>query len=63
METTSLGVYFLAGLETGYFPSIAEIKKLKYEGTLYRPKMDEETRSTLYKGWKKAVKATQMFAE
>lgn len=63
METTSLGVYFLAGLETGYFPSIAEIKKLKYEGTLYRPKMDEETRSTLYNGWKKAVKATQMFAE
>lgn len=63
LETTSLGVFFLAGLETGYFPSLNDIKKLKYEGTLYRPKMEEEQRDKLYKGWKKAVYATRIFSE
>ncbi len=62
-ETTSLGVYFLAGLETGYFTSINDIKKLKYEGTLYRPKMLAEQREHLYRGWKRAIRATQIFSE
>lgn len=61
LETTSLGVYFLAGLETGYFASLADIKKIKFDGTLYKPNMDETTRNSLYKGWKKAIKATQAF--
>jgi glycerol kinase len=63
METTSLGVLFLAGLETGFFSSINEIKKLKYEGTIYKPKMTSDVRDQLYRGWKKAVKATQSFSQ
>lgn len=63
METTSLGVLFFAGLETGFFPSISEIKKLKFAGTIYKPKMDSQTRECLYAGWKKAVLATQMFTK
>lgn len=63
METTSLGVLFLAGLETGFFPSINEIKKLKYEGTIYKPKMASDVRDQLYRGWKRAVKATQSFTQ
>ena len=63
METTSLGVLFLAGLETGFFSSINEIKKLKYEGTVYKPKMTSDVREQLYRGWKKAVKATQSFSQ
>jgi len=63
VETTSLGVFFLAGLQTGFFTSINEIKKLKYEGTIYRPKMEEAMRVSLYNGWKRAIKATQMFSE
>ncbi len=62
LETTSLGVFFLAGLETGYFSSLQEIRKLKFQGTLYRPKMTEQTREQLYDGWKRAVKATQSFS-
>jgi len=63
LETTSLGVCFLAGLETGFFPSISDIKKLKYEGKIYKPRFDDERRNRLYDGWKKAVKATRMFSE
>ena len=30
---------------------------------IFEPKMDEARKEDLYNGWKKAVKATQVFAE
>ncbi|MDQ0221874.1 glycerol kinase GlpK [Streptococcus moroccensis] len=62
LETTALGVAFLAGLSVGYWSDIEELKTLNHTGQLFQPEMTAERRDFLYKGWKKAVKATQAFA-
>lgn len=63
LETTALGAAFLAGLSVGYWKDLDELKTLNETGQLFMPTMSEERKERLYKGWKKAVKATQVFAE
>ena len=63
LETTALGAAFLAGLATGYWESLDELKNLNTAGKLFVPTMKNEEREKLYKGWKRAVRATQIFAE
>ncbi|PKR78015.1 glycerol kinase [Halalkalibacillus sediminis] len=60
-ETTALGAAYLAGLAVGYWDSKEEIAKQWNLDHTYQPHMDEETRNELYDGWKRAVKATQVF--
>lgn len=60
-ETTALGAAYLAGLAVDFWEDkkdIADRWKLQKE---FKPEMSEETRTKLYKGWKKAVEATQVF--
>lgn len=38
-------------------------KELNATSELFEPSMNESRKEQLYKGWKKAVKATQLFAE
>lgn len=63
LETTALGAAFLAGLTVGYWKDLDELKSLYGAAQIFEPKMDEARKEKLYKGWKKAVKATQVFAE
>ena len=63
LETTALGAAFLAGLTVGYWKDLEELKSLHGVAQIFEPKMDESRKEELYKGWKKAVKATQVFAE
>lgn len=63
LETTALGAAFLAGLTVGYWKDLEELKSLHGVAQIFVPKMDEARKEKLYKGWKKAVKATQVFAE
>lgn len=63
LETTALGAAFLAGLTVGYWKDLEELKSLHGTAQIFEPKMDEARKEKLYKGWKKAVKATQVFAE
>ena len=63
LETTALGAAFLAGLTVGYWKDLEELKSLNGAAQIFEPKMDEARKEDLYKGWKKAVKATQVFAE
>ncbi|MBZ2154682.1 glycerol kinase GlpK [Streptococcus australis] len=63
LETTALGAAFLAGLTVGYWKDLEELKSLHGSAQIFEPKMDEARKEDLYKGWKKAVKATQVFAE
>ena len=63
LETTALGAAFLAGLTVGYWKDLEELKSLHGVAQIFEPKMDEARKEELYKGWKKAVKATQVFAE
>ena len=61
LETTALGVAFLAGLGIGYWQDLAELKGIYATGELFEPEMSEEKRQRLYRGWKQAVAATQAF--
>ncbi|HEN6417627.1 TPA: glycerol kinase GlpK [Streptococcus agalactiae] len=66
LETTALGAAFLAGLSVGYWESMDELKELKElnaTGQLFQATMNESRKEKLYKGWRKAVKATQVFAQ
>ena len=63
LETTALGAAFLAGLTVGYWKDLDELKSIHGVAQIFEPKMDEARKEKLYKGWKKAVKATQVFAE
>ncbi len=61
-ETTSLGVCYLAGLYTGFFPSIKAITRIHEYVKTYTPKMSETLRTKKYEGWKKAVAAVLTFS-
>lgn len=62
LETTALGAAFLAGLSVGYWKDLDELKDLNKTGQLFQAQMNESRKEQLYKGWKKAVQATQLFA-
>ena len=54
-ETTALGAALLAGLATGVWGSLEEVKSRMKTDRLYEPAMDEATRTKLLRGWHKAV--------
>jgi glycerol kinase (EC 2.7.1.30) len=60
-ETTALGAAYLAGLSVGYWDSRDEIARQWAIDRTFEPQMDEETRTKLYEGWKKAVRAAMAF--
>ncbi|MBE2912776.1 glycerol kinase GlpK [Anoxybacillus flavithermus] len=60
-ETTALGAAYLAGLAVGYWQSREEIAKQWNIDRAFEPKMNADTQQRLYDGWKKAVRAAQMF--
>lgn len=61
LETTALGVCYLAGLNSGFFDSIEEIKTIHKYKKEFSPKMSEKERNEISKKWKKAIQATMMF--
>lgn len=61
LETTSLGVAFMAGLGVGFWKDLDDIKKNYQTGKLYQPEMEDNVRQDLYAGWKDAVAATMAF--
>ncbi|WP_391089242.1 glycerol kinase GlpK [Vibrio sp. NH-UV-68] len=62
-EVTALGAAYLAGLAVGYWGSIDELKHKAQLDRTFKPHHDEEKRRRRYKGWKRAVKCTQVWAE
>jgi glycerol kinase len=60
-ETTALGAAYLAGLAVEFWESQEEISTQWAIDKKFAPKMEEENRSSLYNGWKKAVNATMVF--
>ncbi|TCD46616.1 glycerol kinase [Streptococcus sp. X16XC17] len=62
LETTALGAAFLAGLAVGYWKDLEELKTLNETRELFTPTMNNARKEQLYKGWKRAVKATQAFS-
>lgn len=54
-ETTALGAAFMAGLETGFWQSLDELRKINTFEETYVPEMREEERKTKYQCWKDIV--------
>jgi len=54
-ETTALGAAYAAGLAVGYWKNLDDLRQNWGIAQTWTPKMEEEKRSKLYKGWKKAV--------
>lgn len=61
LETTALGATYLAGLATGVYGTIDEIRKLHNTEQIFMSNMSEEVRNEQIKNWKKAVKATMEY--
>ena len=62
-ETTALGAAYLAGLATGYWSGIDEISAQWQVDQRFEPAIDEATRTTLTRGWQRAVNAAKAWAE
>ncbi|WP_404454230.1 glycerol kinase GlpK [Virgibacillus necropolis] len=60
-ETTALGAAYLAGLAVGFWENKEEIANQWKVDKTFDSNMDENEREELYSGWKKAVKAAQVF--
>ncbi|STO11866.1 Glycerol kinase [[Flavobacterium] thermophilum] len=60
-ETTALGAAYLAGLAVGYWNSRDDIAAQWQLERRFEPKMDDDKRTMLYDGWKKAVRAAMAF--
>ncbi|MCM1027200.1 MAG: glycerol kinase GlpK [Roseburia sp.] len=63
IETTALGAAYLAGLAVGYWKDKAEIRENWKLGAVFEPRMEEERRRELLKGWEKAVKCALAWAD
>jgi glycerol kinase len=54
-ETTALGAAYAAGLATGFFEGLDELRSRWAAARTWKPAMDPRRRENLYEFWKKAV--------
>ncbi|GAP14658.1 glycerol kinase [Longilinea arvoryzae] len=62
-ETTALGAAYAAGLAVGFWSDFAELRNNWGQDRTWMPAMEEEQRSRLFAGWKKAVTRTLNWVE
>ena len=62
-ETTALGAALLAGIATGVWAGIDEVKAKWKCDREFTPQMGEEKREALLRGWHKAVERARLWAE
>lgn len=62
-ETTSLGAAYAAGLATGYWDNLDEMRANWGKDREWKPNMAANLRSNLYANWKKAVSRTLNWIE
>jgi len=60
-ETTALGAAYLAGLATGFWMSQVEIAQQWQVDRAFQVEIRYEQAESLYKGWKKAIRAARAF--
>lgn len=54
-ETTALGAAYAAGLATGYYASLEDLRENWAVDATWEPRIGEEPREAMYREWKKAV--------
>ena len=62
-ETTALGAAYLAGLATGYWESIEEVKKQWQVDRIFSPLAGKEDSTSLISEWHRAVNASKAWAD
>jgi glycerol kinase len=63
VETTSLGAAYAAGLATGFWSEVEDLRENWAEDKRWEPQMDSSDRERAYHFWKKAVERTFDWAE
>ncbi len=61
LETTAFGAAGLAGLATGFWADLAELKEIRQAGREFRPAMSSIRRTELCAGWRKAVQQSRSY--
>ncbi|MEJ2156611.1 MAG: glycerol kinase GlpK [Desulfobacteraceae bacterium] len=62
-ETTALGAAYAAGLATGYWTGLEELRRNWAQDKVWHPDMDAAVRARGVKGWQKAVQRTLDWVE
>jgi glycerol kinase len=62
VETTALGVAYLAGLRAGLFESLEQLESLWESDQRFHPELSKAKRDDLYEGWKLAIRKVQSVA-
>jgi glycerol kinase len=63
VETTAMGAAFLAGLASGVWKNLADIRTLRQTDTIFEPGMDCWQTEKLLAGWHRAVERSRDWAE
>jgi glycerol kinase len=56
VEATALGAALMAGIGTGLWSGIEDLRSMETDSRVFAPSMSEEQREGLYRGWLEAVK-------
>ena len=57
-ETTAMGAAYLAGLATGFWSGVDELRGMRAGDDVFEPTMDTEKREELLAGWHEAIRRT-----
>jgi glycerol kinase len=60
-ETTALGAAFMAGLATGFWNSMEDLKRIRQVDKVYSPQMNALEREKRYMIWKDIIKRSLNF--
>ncbi len=63
VETTAMGASYLAGLAVGFWNSLSEIRENWTVDREFHPEMEEKERSSLLRGWNRAVSGSFEWAK
>lgn len=58
IETTALGAAYLAGLSSGFWKSLDELRDLRDKDTIFLPEQDTERLRSRIEGWRDAIART-----
>ena len=62
-ETTALGAAYLSGLAVGLWNDRIELEAYWQKERIFTPSMEESERKNLQKGWARAIRAAEAWAE
>ena len=58
-ETTALGASYVAGLASGFFSSLNELKEKWVVDRTFNPNMEENERNSMISKWRKAIEKSK----